>query len=293
MITIKDSELSPYFNSGQKKILQGLANAILDAVILNIVNNPSQLQLELDDLIDVNVPSPVNDDRLTFSVDEWVADAIPPGGGGVFPTVINNDVSSINAELDWVETLQYFLNDDSNVLITIPPQSSVAWPDDAEFDIVQGGTGGIVVEGGSGVFVDFDGINSQLNGVWSRAKVRKLENNSWVINGETRKQNGALFIAQGSETVTVDSSVNNSFIQMSGTAPEIAFDLGSGDLPEGAYFEATQNSANQLTFSADGNATFVKKPSTGLACDFQNGILKFRHLGLNQWHVSGDLTAGE
>lgn len=74
----------------------------------------------------------------------------------------------------------------SSVTLTIPPESSVAWPAGSILTIVQSGTGQVTVEGGSGVTLNTQG------GVGARktryqhqiASVYKTAADTWMITGD-------------------------------------------------------------------------------------------------------------
>ena len=70
-INIPEQRLMPFFNTGQRDILRKLGDLIEEAVVADIVADPSVLQLELDDLADVVAPSPVTDDILEFDGSAW------------------------------------------------------------------------------------------------------------------------------------------------------------------------------------------------------------------------------
>jgi hypothetical protein len=70
-LVILESELMPFFDSGQRKILRSLSQSTANQ-IQSTIND-----LALDDLSDVIAPSPVTGDVLTFDGTDWVNDTIP------------------------------------------------------------------------------------------------------------------------------------------------------------------------------------------------------------------------
>lgn len=68
--------------------------------------------------------------------------------------------------------------------VTIPQQSSVAWPANAYIEIHQGGAGAVTIQAGTGVTLR---VNSNLtavtNGQYAVAAIKRLAENEWVVFG--------------------------------------------------------------------------------------------------------------
>lgn len=68
--------------------------------------------------------------------------------------------------------------------ITIPQQSSVAWPDNSYIEIYQEGTGAVTVEAGAGVTLRVNGnLEATTNGQYAVAAIKRVALNEWVVFG--------------------------------------------------------------------------------------------------------------
>ena len=319
-LNLPEIVLQPQFDSSERVALRKLAQAVLDDVTDNY------LVTRLDELSDVDAILPDNGDILRFrtSSGKWEAETLPnPGGGGdggLFPIVPNNDVSSIDAELDWNETAQYFINEGGFVLVTILPQESLEWEDNSSFEVIQGTDFPVYVEAGDDVTILTGPPGNEIRtfNPGDRITFRRLSENIWVawellsikylddlfdvdasepMQGNTILYNtdtsawekGAAGLVVSSVTgVTASSFTNGKYLRVTGVSPTIAF-LDGSVVRTGTYFEVEQNTDTQLTFSGSGTVTFVKLTGFDNACVGRYGVLKFRHMGSHVWHVSGDL----
>lgn len=72
----------------------------------------------------------------------------------------------------------------SPVTVTIPPQTSVAWPDNTYIPLTQGGAGAVTVAAGSGVTLRVnENLTAVLNGQWATAAIKRIDEDEWVLFG--------------------------------------------------------------------------------------------------------------
>lgn len=72
----------------------------------------------------------------------------------------------------------------SNVTITVPPQSSDAWPDGAWVAFRQVGAGQVLWAAGAGVTIHFRGAVDRTAGQWAEAVVSRDAADVWVVSGD-------------------------------------------------------------------------------------------------------------
>lgn len=76
------------------------------------------------------------------------------------------------------------LSDADPVVVTVPPESDVDWPDNTYIELEQGGVGEVTVVGGVGVTVNYnDNLSNALNGQYAVAALKKTGSNTWVLFG--------------------------------------------------------------------------------------------------------------
>lgn len=200
VINLNESELQPQFDSFERVALRRLAQAVLDDVIDN------HIVTELADLSDVDAALPDDGDTLIYNsgTETWEAG---PSSGGLFPLVTNADIGGISAELDWASTTQYFTNADNLVLITIPDQDTLAWADDTTFEIIQGGTTGIVVQGEDDCEILYNGSALQTSHQGGKIVFRRLAEDLWAAWGDVQQAVPASVTA-GEYTPTLTPEIN-------------------------------------------------------------------------------------
>ena len=76
------------------------------------------------------------------------------------------------------------MNNASANTVTVPPNSSVAFPVGSQLVILQTGSGQTSVAAGSGVTINSSGSKLKLTGQWSAATLIKRATNSWVLVGD-------------------------------------------------------------------------------------------------------------
>lgn len=75
------------------------------------------------------------------------------------------------------------VNSSSAVTITVPPNSSVAYPVGTSIDLLRVGSGAVTVAAGSGVTLNYTPGN-KLRAQWSSASLFKRATDSWVLVGD-------------------------------------------------------------------------------------------------------------
>lgn len=71
-----------------------------------------------------------------------------------------------------------------DVVVTVPPDSSVAWPDNTYIELSQGGVGEVTVVGGVGVTVNYnDNLSNAMNGQHAVTALKRTGANTWVLFG--------------------------------------------------------------------------------------------------------------
>jgi hypothetical protein len=75
------------------------------------------------------------------------------------------------------------MNNSSANTVTVPPNSSVAFPVGSRIDIVQTGSGQTTIQAGAGVTVNSFDSGTKLSGQWAGASLIKRAENTWVLIG--------------------------------------------------------------------------------------------------------------
>jgi hypothetical protein len=76
------------------------------------------------------------------------------------------------------------LNNASAITLTVPLNSSVAYPVGTRIDLVQSGAGQVTVAATGGVTINSKGGNLKLTGQWSAATLIQRSANTWVLIGD-------------------------------------------------------------------------------------------------------------
>lgn len=74
-------------------------------------------------------------------------------------------------------------NSSSAITVTVPPNSSVAYPVGTSIDLLRVGSGSVTVVGGSGVTINYTPGN-KLRAQWSSASLFKRATDTWVLVGD-------------------------------------------------------------------------------------------------------------
>jgi hypothetical protein len=77
----------------------------------------------------------------------------------------------------------------SAITLTVPPNSSVAFPIGTEISVLQNGAGAVTITEGSGVTINSKDSNTKINGQYKLVELKKIATNTWVLTGNLIKQN--------------------------------------------------------------------------------------------------------
>lgn len=99
-----------------------------------------------------------------------------------FGARINKTASATLAITDFMQLIE--MNVASANTLTIPPNSSVAFPLDTRIDVLQAGAGQTTLTPGSGVTINSKGGNLKLTGQWSACTLIKRATDTWVAFGD-------------------------------------------------------------------------------------------------------------
>jgi hypothetical protein len=127
-------------------------------------------------------------DRLAVSTDGYVLEADSGESTGIKWS--DRKSVSINAQTGTTYT---FLADDagkvitatnaSAVTVTVPPESSVAFPDGTQIVVAAGGAGAVTIAAGSGVTLNSKGNNLVIDGQYATACCLKTGTDTWLVFG--------------------------------------------------------------------------------------------------------------
>ena len=76
------------------------------------------------------------------------------------------------------------LNNASSITMTVPPNSSVAFPVGTRINILQSGAGQVTIAAGAGVTINSKGAALKITGQWSAATLIQRSANTWVLIGD-------------------------------------------------------------------------------------------------------------
>jgi hypothetical protein len=71
----------------------------------------------------------------------------------------------------------------SSITFTIPPNSTAAFANGTQIDVLQTGAGQITIAAGTGVTVNSEGAKLKLKAQWAAATIVKRDTNTWVAIG--------------------------------------------------------------------------------------------------------------
>lgn len=75
-------------------------------------------------------------------------------------------------------------NNASAITLTVPPNSSVAFPVGTVLEIAQLGAGAVTVTAGAGVTINSRGSFFKTNGLYAMAYLRKRGTDTWLLTGD-------------------------------------------------------------------------------------------------------------
>lgn len=117
------------------------------------------------------------------------------GGGTSGAVTVSFDYSVGNQSVESAQTASYTLvigdagklvtmsNASANNL-TVPPNSSVAFPTGTRIDVVQKGAGQTTIVAGSGVTLNSKGAALKLSGQYAGCSLIKYDTNTWFVVGD-------------------------------------------------------------------------------------------------------------
>lgn len=112
----------------------------------------------------------VTGDTVTFSVDTVSVSNVQ---------VASYTLTATDQSNTWV-----VMNVGSANNLTVPPNSSVAFPIGTEISIEQRGSGQTTIVAGSGVTINSSGARLKLSGQYSAAMLRKISTDTWLLLGD-------------------------------------------------------------------------------------------------------------
>lgn len=94
------------------------------------------------------------------------------------------DQTNTSYTLQLTDNGQIIYANNANVnTITVPPNSSVAFPIGAKIDVVQTGAGQTAFAAGSGVTINSENLKSSINDQYQAVSLIKTDTNTWVLIG--------------------------------------------------------------------------------------------------------------
>jgi hypothetical protein len=117
------------------------------------------------------------------------------GGGTSGDVTVSFDYAVGNQAVANAQTASYTLvltdagkmitmNVGSGNTLTVPPNSSVAFPTNTRIDLIQFGAGQTTVTAGAGVTIYSSGSKLKLSGQYSGASLWKQATNTWILIGD-------------------------------------------------------------------------------------------------------------
>lgn len=110
-----------------------------------------------------------------------VSGASSGGGSYSSPATVNVNLNKTLALTD-ANTIQN-VDSISSVVITVPPNTSVAFAVDTEIAVIRYGEGSVTIAKGSGVTVNSPGAKLQLYGQYTTCALKKIATDEWLLVG--------------------------------------------------------------------------------------------------------------
>tara|TARA_Y100001963_G_scaffold94516_1_gene130162 strand:+ start:1760 stop:2533 length:774 start_codon:yes stop_codon:yes gene_type:complete len=197
--SVADNDLASYDSATAKWINQSASDAnlatstALDTTNSNVTNLDSTLTTHVANLsnhTDVVVTSVADNEVLAYdsTTSKWInqtaseaslASSSDLGQFGAVNTQTDDYTLVIGDKGDVVE-----MNKGTSNNLTIPPNSSVAFPIGTQIDIVQLGAGATTIVAGSGVTLRSAGSALGISARYGRAKLYKRATDEWVVAGD-------------------------------------------------------------------------------------------------------------
>lgn len=124
----------------------------------------------------VNVPGDMQ--NLASDIDAWLSSNV---AGTTITTNAQSGTSYTLVLADASKNVE--MNNASGNTLTVPPNSSVAFPVGTSILITQTGAGQTTVAAGAGVTINSNGAKLKLTGQWAQATLLKRATDTWVISG--------------------------------------------------------------------------------------------------------------
>lgn len=124
-------------------------------------------------------------DLSSYATIAYVSDAnnIPTLDSTKVPTIsINNQADSYTLVLSDAGKMIYVSSSTSST-ITVPANSSVAFPIGTKIDVIQAGTGQVIVSGDSGVTVNSEASKNKILAQWCAVSLIKTNTDTWLMVG--------------------------------------------------------------------------------------------------------------
>lgn len=125
-------------------------------------------------------------DDAPGQIDSGVGDVwIPASGDGEAPGIVESSLQTASYTLSLADSAKCVeMNVASANNLTVPPNSSVAFPIGTVIEVLQLGAGQTTIVAGSGVTLRAAGGRLKLSGQYSSAALRQRATNEWVIVGD-------------------------------------------------------------------------------------------------------------
>ena len=127
-------------------------------------------------------------DLSSYATIAYVSDAenIPTLNSTKVPTVsINSQGESYTLTLSDAGKIIYISSSTASI-VTVPLNSSVAFPTGTKIDIVQAGSGQVSISGSSGVTINSEASKNKILAQWCAVSLIKTDTDTWIMVGALR-----------------------------------------------------------------------------------------------------------
>jgi hypothetical protein len=137
-----------------------------------------QIVAELDNLFDVNAPSPLNGDILAYDGTNWVSSLLNAESfGPKFLTETSQKTENYTLQIGDINKV--VLMNGSNLTVTVPTNTSVAFPLGTIVNVYNANSTNLTILGASGVTLRNANVITQFR----ELSMRKRGTNEWVLAG--------------------------------------------------------------------------------------------------------------
>jgi hypothetical protein len=223
-----------------------------------------------------------------------------PGG-----TLTIRNALTLNAQVNTSYTLvlsdagkQVQMHSNVPVVLTIPADASVLFPDGTVVDVIGTNFGPVDIQGASGVtlltathqrFTTTTPDSLFLAGLYVRARLVKTSNNQWVVSGELAPYVETL---AGTALTLAGRHVGNVLATTSAAATTLTIPLAStsiGPFPIGCSITIHQLGAGQVTVAAGAGATLNVPAGFAAKTRGQFSEVRLTQVSPNAWDITGHL----